>query len=242
MSLPEPFPKTIPELLALKPTTIRDEEWLKPADPTCNFTEFDSSFFDLLYRVFYKYIIIPQYAKYEAMDLEELTALINPPASGRNVILGMTEFLFPYIAYILRRVKRPTNTANRKNAVIDPNNLPFLFYAPSAWSDRGNCHFIDCLAKEFHSGKFNKFIILMPADPSKWVTPSGAPRVTLKELWRLQQQVGDPIPIDIKQMEQDEQQMLYITVNLPRKHGGRRSSSKKHRHRRTKRTIRRRLH
>jgi len=216
-----PTPSTLREVLdAAIPEGLQVNAWLDDAEPDCVFSEFDMSFFNGKHRVFNKYKEIAGFSKYDSMSPDDLAKMTQAPATGRDAILGMTEFLLPYVAYISKRVG-----AGNINA---PTKLPFMFYAPKEWSDKGNRHFIDCLATEFltPSGNFNRLVIFLPADKSKWLTPSGLPRVTIKELWRLEKQIGKPLEIqETTTGTLDGAEYVRFVVAM-RKKGGRRGSRK----------------
>ena len=215
-----PPPSTLREILdAVIPEGLQVNAWLDDAEPDCVFSEFDMSFFNGKHRVFNKYKEIAGFSKYESMMPDDLAKMTQAPAAGRDVILGMTEFLLPYVAYISKRMG-----AGNINA---PTKLPFMFFAPKEWSDKGNMHFIDCLAAEFlaPSGNFNRLVIFLPADKSKWLTPTGLPRVTIKELWRLEKQIGKPLEIqETTTGTLDGAEYVRFVVAM-RKKGGRRGGA-----------------
>jgi hypothetical protein len=216
-----PPPSTLRQILdAAIPEELQVNAWLGNAEPDCMFSEFDMSFFNGKHRVLNKYKEIPNFSKYESMMPNDLARITQAPATGRDVILGTTEFLLPFVAYISKRIGAG-------------DKVPFLFFAPKEWSEKENIHFIDCVAAEFlaPSGNFNRLVIFLPADKSKWLTPTRLPRVTIKELWRLEKQIGKPLEIqETTTGTMDGTDYVRFVVAMPKK-GTRRGSRKMRRSR-----------
>ena len=172
----------------------------------CNEYEFDSSFFNGRDRVFNKYKSIPGFERYNTMSLEQLTSIVQP-TSTRTIILGTTEYLFPYVAYCLKFI----NEHKMDIETGDRPTLPFIFYASIEWTMTGNINFIDCVS-EYYKQKKYPITVFLPKDQTKWIDPKGQPRVTILELFRLVSNVRHNIPIKI---DDSNEEYYKISINSP---------------------------
>ncbi len=154
------------------------------------------SLYDGNFRVKNKYLQIQEFVPYYKMSLEELHEITTPPEKSRCMILGTTEFLFPYIAYCLKFIEK-----NDDSAV-----LPFIIYAPSEWNLIDNISMIDYISN-FYKSKMHQIIIFLPKDNNKWFTAS-EPRITIMEMYRLFMNLGD-IDIEVEEIEDKYKITIY---------------------------------
>lgn len=181
----------------------------------CNEYHFDGSFFNGKDRVLNKYKAIPGFDKYNAMSLEQLTQIVQP-TSTRTIILGTTEYLFPYVAYCLKFIAEhgmDIETGDRPA-------LPFIFYAAPEWTMVGNINFIDCVS-EYYKQKKYPITVFLPKNQTKWIDLAGQPRVTILELFRLAKNVGYTIPINI-----DDSNEEYHKINIVVPSGGKKRTKR----------------
>lgn len=178
----------------------------------CNESTFDKSFYDGDDRVQKKYMSIPEFNECNSRTLDELRIMTEPPSSdsNRQVILGTTEFLCCYVAYCVKYIQEN-----------EGSKLPFVFFAPSIWTIEANIEFIDCSVHFAKQNTFNnEIIMLLPRDKKKWITPTGEPRVTIMELFRIFKILGD-VKISIKGMGT----MNKVIISVNQSGGGRRFRS-----------------
>jgi len=151
-------------------------------DFSITWVDLDGSFYDGRFRVKNKYLQIKEFLPFYNMTLEELHKITSPPEKTRCVILGTTEFLFPYVAYCLKFVE--------KNQYI-MEDTPFIIYAPCEWNLIDNISMIDYISN-FYKSKTYKIIIFLPKDNNKWFTADNLePRITIMEMYRLFLNLGD---------------------------------------------------
>jgi hypothetical protein len=186
MNIPDFIGEDIMKLVAL------DNNWLtKPLldNKKCNEYEFDASFFDDRDRVKNKYMKeVAGFMDFYSMSLQDLAKIVNPPIGSRTVILGSTEYLSPYVAYCLKFISEnqlDIETGNR-------NILPFIFFAPIQWSENENINFIDCLSYYYsRPDKLFSINIFISKNKTSWLTPWGQPRITILEMMRLYNSLGN---------------------------------------------------
>lgn len=189
---------------------------------------FDSSFFDNHNRVKNKYLAINGFQQFYDMSLEELAAITNPPLKSRTAVLATTEFLLPYVAYILKYIEsEPINIETGTRHL-----LPFIIYAPTEWSMKDNLHTIDLMAYLYKIGHLANIRLIVPINRANLFTPDGKPRVTLQEFYRLYKNLGN-VDLSVKKNG------LQLIATLKQKMDGgrrRRSLSKRRRSRKYSRT------
>jgi len=169
----------------------------------CNIDDFDASFFDAQNRVEKKYNAIPEYEKYDKMSLIELTKLLNPPRKGRIIILGTTEYLFPYVAYCIKFIKENNLSIENGNR----SKLPFIFFALLEWTEEKNIDYIDCLS-HYYKHKDITIHVFISKDKNKWVNQTtNIPRITIYELIRFYNKTGN-IDISVYSKEPDMYKLI----------------------------------
>lgn len=175
-----------------------NNKWVTTAinDYSIRWVDLDGSFYDGRFRVKNKYLQIKEFVPFYNMTLEELHKITHPPEKSRCVILGTTEFLFPYVAYCLKYIEQNENTPS-----------PFIIYAPCEWNLMDNISMIDYIS-HFYKSKTYKIIIFLPKDNNKWFTSDNLePRITIMEMYRLFLNLGD---IEINVEELDEKYKIVI--------------------------------
>jgi hypothetical protein len=173
----------------------------------CIVNEIDASFYDTEQRVKKKYLNIPEFMEYYNKTMEELSQITNPPLKSRDILLGTTEYLFPYVAYCIKYIE---NNCNISCTDEDKEKLPFIFYAAKNWSEENNINTLDCISAFYTAGKYNKIIIFLPIDKSALYNPQGQPRITVKEIYRIYKNIGN---VNIT-VETDVQKHKLI-INIP---------------------------
>ena len=159
------------------------------------------SLYDGNFRVKKKYLQIKEFIPFYNMSLEELHEITAPPEKSRCVILGTTEFLFPYIAYCLKFIEKHDRSVD----------IPFIIYAPCEWNLIDNISMIDYISN-FYKSKMYQIIIILPKDNNKWFTAS-EPRITIMEMYRLFLNLGD-IDIDVEEIENKYKITIYNNHDL----------------------------
>lgn len=120
--------------------------------------------------------------------IQDLSKIVNPPTESRTVILGSTEYLSPYVAYCLKFISENRLDIESGNRDV----LPFIFFAPIQWSENENINFIDCLSYYYkNTDKLSTIHILISKNKTSWLTPGRQPRITILELMRLYNNLGN---------------------------------------------------
>ena len=166
-------------------------------DFSIKWVDLDGSFYDGHFRVKNKYLQIKEFVPFYNMSLEELHQITSPPEKSRCVILGTTEFLFPYVAYCLKFIEK-----NDSKSMV----IPFIIYAPCEWNLTDNISMIDYISN-FYKSKMYQIIIFLPKDNNKWFTAS-EPRITIMEMYRLLLNIGD-IEIHVEEIEEKYKLTIY---------------------------------
>ena len=186
MNIPDFIGEDIMQLVA------SDNNWVtRPLldKKKCNEYEFDASFFDDRDRVKNKYMKeVAGFMDFYSMSLQDLSKIVNPPTESRTVILGSTEYLSPYVAYCLKFISENRLDIESGNRGV----LPFIFFAPIQWSENENINFIDCLSYYYkNTDKLSTIHILISKNKTSWLTPGRQPRITILELMRLYNNLGN---------------------------------------------------
>jgi hypothetical protein len=175
-----------------------NNKWITTAiDIKC--VDLYGSLYDGNFRVKKKYLQIKEFIPFYEMTLEELHMITSPPENSRCMILGTTEFLFPYIAYCLKFIEKHDRSLD----------IPFIIYAPSEWNLIDNISMIDYISN-FYKSKMHEIIIILPKDNNKWVTADNylEPRITIMEMYRLFLNLGD-IEIHVEEIEDKYKITIY---------------------------------
>jgi hypothetical protein len=156
------------------------------------------SLYDGNFRVKKKYLQIKEFIPFYNMSLEELHEITAPLEKSRCVILGTTEFLFPYIAYCLKFIEKYDQSLD----------IPFIIYAPCEWNLIDNITMIDYISN-FYKSKMYQIIIILPKDNNKWFTADNLePRITIMEMYRLFLNLGD-IEVHVEEIEDKYKITIY---------------------------------
>ena len=212
----------------------KDDLWVNKnntyTSDNCIVNELDASFYDSAQRVKKKYLDISEFIEYYNKTLEELNIITNPPPKSRDILLGTTEYLFPYVAYCVKYIE---NNCNTNCTDKDKENLPFIFYAPLLWSDDDNIKLIDCISAFYKAGKYNKIIIFLPKNKKTLYNQQGQPRITVKEICRLYKNIGN---VDINVETDAEKHKIIINIPEPISSGGKAKKNKKTNKQKNKKT------